>query len=144
MCASPRLSFLRIRRPAIFRDHGGNAGTGVIGTYSLEATAAFRPPFQTLTWLDPARSPIACSSRLRNFAIAKGLEQAPDFAVENAWFRLCSHDDNPEVAEHWKKWRRLLPDPAMAPSLPASEVVNAGEAAGFLDWATWMRDRYRL
>ena len=81
---------------------------------------------------------------MRNFAIARGLEQAPDFAVENAWFRLCSHDDNPEVAEHWKKWRRLLPDPAMAPSLPASEVVNAGEAAGFLDWATWMRDRYRL
>ena len=81
---------------------------------------------------------------MRNLAIARGLEQDPDFAVEKAWFGLCAHGDNSEVTEHWKNWKRLLPDPSVAPSLPASEVVSAGEAAGFLEWAGWMRGRYRL
>ena len=38
----------------------------------------------------------------------------------------------------------LLPDPGMAPSLPASEVIRAGEAEGHGAWARWMRERYRL
>ena len=40
--------------------------------------------------------------------------------------------------------KRILPDPSMAPSLPASEVVAAGEAEGFTGWAVWMRHRYLL
>ena len=57
---------------------------------------------------------------------------------------LGAHDDNPDVAEHWERWTRVLPDAAMAPSLPTSEVVRAGEAEGFVEWSAWMRDRYRL
>ena len=81
---------------------------------------------------------------MRNLAIARGLEQEQDCAVEKAWFALCAHDDNAEVAEHWAHWKSLLPEPSMAPSLPASEIVRAGESEGFTEWAAWMRDRYRL
>ena len=81
---------------------------------------------------------------MRNLAIARGLEQDPTSAVEQAWFGLCAHDDNPDIAAHWERWRSLLPDEAMAPALPASEVVRTGEEEGFVEWAAWMRDRYRL
>ena len=81
---------------------------------------------------------------MRNLAIARGLEQDQDSAVERAWFVLCAHDGNGEVAEHWTSWKSLLPDPSMAPSLPASEIVCAGEDEGLTEWAAWMRDRYRL
>ena len=81
---------------------------------------------------------------MRNLAIARGLEQDQGCAVEKAWFALCAHDHNAGVAEHWEDWKRLLPDPSMAPSLPASEVVRIGEAEGFIEWAVWMRDRYWL
>ncbi len=81
---------------------------------------------------------------MRNLAIARGLEQGEYRAVEKAWFGLCAHDNNPDVAGHWERWTRLLPDAAMAPTLPASEVVQAGEDEGFVEWAAWMRDRYRL
>ena len=79
---------------------------------------------------------------MRNLAIARGLEQ--EDTVKKAWFALCAHDSNPDVAEHWASWKRLLPDPSMAPSLPASEVVGIGEAEGLKDWAFYMRDRYQL
>ena len=81
---------------------------------------------------------------MRNLAIARGLEQDSKFAVSKAWFALCAHDDNQDAAEHWKRWKRLLPDASMAPVLSASDVVRAGEDEGLVDWATWMRDRYRL
>ena len=81
---------------------------------------------------------------MRNLAIARGLEQDPTSAVEQAWFGLCAHDDNPDIATHWERWGSLLPDEAMAPALPASEVVRVGEEEGFVEWAAWMRDRYRL
>lgn len=32
----------------------------------------------------------------------------------------------------------------MAPSLPASAVIVAGEAEGYDAWAEWMRERYQL
>ncbi len=79
---------------------------------------------------------------MRNLAIARGIEQAR--TVRQAWFALCAHDDNPDVRAHWAQWARLLPDPSMAPRLPASEVVAAGEAEGLTDWAAYMRARYRL
>lgn len=79
---------------------------------------------------------------MRNFAIARGLEQ--EGTVARAYFVLCAHDDNLDVARHWAEWRGLLPDSDMAPSLPASEVVRSGEAQGYTDWAVWMRNRYRL
>jgi hypothetical protein len=79
---------------------------------------------------------------MRNLAIARGLEQ--ESTVTRAWFGLCAHDDNPDVAEHWASWRRLLPDPAMAPVLPASMVLAAGRDAGYEAWAEWMSKRYRL
>ena len=57
---------------------------------------------------------------------------------------LCAHDGNPEVPGHWEDWKGILPDPGMAPSLPASAVIDAGEAEGYGAWAAWMRERYRL
>ena len=81
---------------------------------------------------------------MRNLAIARGLEQDEYSTVTQAWLALCAHDDNPDAAAHWQAWRELLPDPGMAPSLPASEVVYIGEADGHADWAEWMRNRYRL
>ncbi len=41
-------------------------------------------------------------------------------------------------------WKRLLLDHAMAPVLPASEVVRAGEDSGLVEWVAWIRHRYRL
>ena len=79
---------------------------------------------------------------MRNLAIALGLEQ--DGAVAKAWFVLCAHDDNPDVEARWQAWRAMLPDPALAPSLPATEIIRIGAAEGHEDWATWMYDRYRL
>ena len=79
---------------------------------------------------------------MRNYAIALGLEQ--EDIVGRAWFVLCAHDANPDVAGHWRAWKDLLPDPSMAPFLPASEVVRAGEAAGLKDWGSYMRSRYRF
>ena len=79
---------------------------------------------------------------MRNLAIARGLEQ--EGTVGEAWFVLCAHDDNPNVRRHWNAWAKLLPDPGMAPLLPASAVVDAGEANGNSEWATWMRERYLL
>ena len=81
---------------------------------------------------------------MRNLAIARGLEQDRDSEVEKAWFALCAHDGNSDAAEHWERWKRLLPDASMAPVLSASDVVRAGEDEGQVDWAAWMRDRYRL
>ena len=78
---------------------------------------------------------------MRNLAIARGLEQDKNYAVEKAWFGLCAHDGNLDAAEHWK---RLLPDPSVAPALPASEVVRVGKDEGLVDWADWMRSRYQL
>ncbi len=79
---------------------------------------------------------------MRNLAIARGLEQ--EDTVEKAWFALCPHDSNPDIAQRWEEWRRLLPDVGMAPSLPASKIISIGEAEGLTDWATYMRDRYQL
>lgn len=79
---------------------------------------------------------------MRNLAIARGLEQ--DGTVARAWFGLCAHDDNPDVAEHWASWRGLLPDTAMAPVFSASVVLAAGRDAGLEAWAAWMSERYRL
>lgn len=81
---------------------------------------------------------------MRNLAVARGLEQCGNSEVERAWFGLCAHDDNPDVARHWEDWRNLLPEQEVIPSLPASKIVRAGEEEGLGQWATWMRDRYRL
>ena len=81
---------------------------------------------------------------MRNLAVARGLEQDEGLGIAKAWFVLCAHDGNPDIDGHWREWRRILPDPSMAPSLPASEVVAAGEAEGFTGWAVWMRHRYLL
>lgn len=79
---------------------------------------------------------------MRNLAIARGMEQ--DGMVRQAWFALCAHDANPDIAGHWAEWSRLLPDPSLAPVLPASEVVRIGEAEGLMEWAAYMRERYQL
>ena len=79
---------------------------------------------------------------MRNLAIAKGLEQ--DGTVDMGWFALCAHDKNPDVLGHWNAWKGILSDSEIAPFLPASEVIEAGEAEGHEMWATWMRERYRL
>jgi hypothetical protein len=79
---------------------------------------------------------------MRNLAVALALEQ--EDMVEQAWYVLCAHDENPDVAEHWKAWQSILPGPAMAPFLPASSVVSLGEDEGLTDWGAYMRARYRL
>ena len=71
---------------------------------------------------------------MRNLAIARGIEQDGNSVVTRAWFALCAHDDNAEIAGHWDDWRAMLPDPAMAPALAASHIVRAGEAEGHVDW----------
>ncbi len=81
---------------------------------------------------------------MRNLAAAEALVQDPFSAVDRAWFALCCHEGNPEVVGQWEAWRALLPDPAMAPLLSASELVRAGEAEGHGEWAAWMRGRYLL
>ena len=79
---------------------------------------------------------------MRNLAIARGMEQ--EGIARKAWFALCVHDANPDIASRWAEWTRLLPERSMAPVLPASEVVRIGEAEGLTDWAAYMRERYRL
>ena len=79
---------------------------------------------------------------MRNLAIARGMEQ--EGMVRKAWFALCVHDANPDIAAHWAEWARLLPEPSLAPTLPASEVIRIGEAEGLTDWAAYMRERYQL
>ena len=78
---------------------------------------------------------------MRNLAIAKGLEQ--EDMVQKAWFALCAHDNNPDAIRIWDEWQCLLPT-SMAPYLPASKIVDIGEAEGLKDWAAYMRGRYRL
>ncbi len=79
---------------------------------------------------------------MRNLAIARGLEQ--EGMVRRAWFALCAHDANPDIAARWADWSRLLPEPSPAPAIPASEIVSIGEAEGLTDWAAYMRERYQL
>ncbi len=79
---------------------------------------------------------------MRNLALARALEQ--EGSVERAWFGLCAHDENPDVAAHWAGWRGLLRDPGEAPVLTASAVIAAGRAAGHGGWADWMEARYWL
>jgi hypothetical protein len=79
---------------------------------------------------------------MRNLAIARGLEQ--EDTVQKAWYILCAHDHNPDVARHWQAWHRLLGDAIPAPFLSASEVIAVGEKDGLADWAEYMRGRYQL
>ena len=79
---------------------------------------------------------------MRNLAIAQGLVQ--DGTLHQAWFALCAHDANPDIAALWSDWSHLLPEPSMAPVLPASAIVSAGEAEGLKRWAAYMRERYQL
>lgn len=79
---------------------------------------------------------------MRNLAIARGMEQ--EGLAHRAWFALCAHDANPNIAAHWREWSRLLPKLTLAPVLSASEVISIGEAEGLTDWATYMRERYQL
>ncbi len=79
---------------------------------------------------------------MRNLAIAQGLEQ--EGTVRKAWFALCAHDANPDIAALWSDWSHLLPETSMAPVLPASAIVSVGEAEGLTHWAAYMRERYRL
>jgi hypothetical protein len=64
--------------------------------------------------------------------------------VQKAWYILCAHDHNPDVARHWQAWHRLLGDAIPAPFLSASEVIAVGEKDGLADWAEYMRGRYQL
>ena len=57
-------------------------------------------------------------------------------------FALCAHDENLDVARHWKRWHQLLTEPSTAPALRASEVVRDEE--GYLEWSVWMCERCRL
>jgi hypothetical protein len=79
---------------------------------------------------------------MRNRALAHALVQ--EGLVDRAWFGLCPHDENPDVAREWAAWRALLPPTEPAPLLPASQVLAAGRDAGHTVWADWMADRYRL
>ena len=81
---------------------------------------------------------------MRNLAVARGLEQDRASGISAAWFMLCAHAGNPAIDEHWREWQGILPDASMAPLLPASEIVTAGEDEGLAGWAKWMRDRYLL
>lgn len=79
---------------------------------------------------------------MRNLALARSLEQ--EDMVERAWFGLCAHDANPDIASHWEAWKHLQGDPSTAPFLPASQIIRLGEAEGLKGWADYMRARYHL
>jgi len=79
---------------------------------------------------------------MRNRALALALVQ--EGVVDRAWFGLCPHDDNPDVAREWLAWRALLPPTEQAHLLPASEILAAGRDEGHPAWARWMAERYRL
>ena len=103
--------------------------------------------FEAFPGVDPAGPcPFAFSMQqpMRNLAVARGLEQDGGLGITSAWFVLCAHDNNPDIPRLWRDWGDILPATATAPSLPASEVVAAGEAEGLAEWAMWMRDRYLL
>jgi hypothetical protein len=79
---------------------------------------------------------------MRNYALAQALVQ--ERIVSRAWFGLCAHDNNPDVARHWASWAALLGNPGAAPVVPASRVIAAGRCAGYGEWADWMATRYLL
>ncbi len=72
--------------------------------------------------------PFAFSMQLpiRNLEVARSLEQDGGSGIAAAWFVLCVHDANPDIAGQWRKWQRILTDSSMARSLPASDVISAG------------------
>ena len=109
-----------------------------------EAHGSIRRAFPGADLDGPCPFAFSMQQPMRNLAIARGLEQDVGHDVTMAWFGLCAHDDNQDAASHWEKWKGLLPGPSLAPRLLASEVVEAGEAEGFREWADYMRDRYRL
>ena len=45
---------------------------------------------------------------IRNLAVARGLEQDGGSGITTAWFVLCVHDANPDIAGQWRKWQRIL------------------------------------
>ena len=79
---------------------------------------------------------------MRNLAIAQGMVQ--EDMVQKAWYILCAHDSNPDIAGHWQAWQQLLGEATPAPFLPASEVITVGEREGLADWSRYMRERYQL
>ena len=79
---------------------------------------------------------------MRNLAMANGLMQ--EDMAEKAWYVLCAHDRNADMAGHWTTWQHLLGDAAPSPFLPASEVIRTGEEEGLVDWGRYMRSRYQL
>lgn len=79
---------------------------------------------------------------MRNLAIAQGMVQ--EDMVQKAWYILCAHDSNPDIAGHWQAWRQLLGEATPAPFLPASEVITVGAGDGLAEWSRYMRERYRL
>jgi hypothetical protein len=79
---------------------------------------------------------------MRNLALAQALVQ--EGLVARAWFGLCHHDQNPDVAREWRRWKELLPPDVSAPALLASRVLRAGHDDGHPEWAAWMAARYRL
>ena len=82
---------------------------------------------------------------MRNHALALGLLQAGRY--EFARFGLVHHDDNPDVPQHWERYRGVVADPEVLFCLPASGVIEAGrrlEASWSSDWAKYLEERYRL
>lgn len=79
---------------------------------------------------------------MRNLAITHGIVQ--EDMVQKAWYVLCAHDHNQDIARHWQGWEHLIGDATPAPFLPASEVIAVGEKDGLTDWAKYMRIRYQL
>ena len=108
------------------------------------AHGTFGEAFPGVDRAGPCPFAFSMQQPMRNLAVARGLEQDGGLGIARTWFAVCAHDANPDIPRLWEEWRRILPHFSMAPSLPASEVVAAGEAEGLAEWATWMRGRYLL
>lgn len=74
---------------------------------------------------------------LRQFALARGLEQAG--VVEQAWNGLVHHDDNPDVAPPWERFADAAASDRLFRAPASSLLVSAPTA-----YAEWMSSRYRL
>lgn len=78
---------------------------------------------------------------MRQHALALALEA--DGGIDEAWLVLVHHDDNPDVLPHWEHYRTTVADSGRIVSLPAGQMIRAGDDAWPL-WASYMRERYGL
>ena len=142
VCQSAQLFFDDPQECYLDPSCGKNTGQALLG----DIRGKLRQPARRLP---ERRAERGMPLRLRHAATnaqpgncTQGLVQ--EGTVEKAWYVLCSHDHNRDIAGHWQAWQRLVSDATPAPFLSASEVIKVGEEDGLVEWGKYMRARYQL